>query len=69
MAEYSLMRYWRYVFTPLLTLLIVVGWLVLFMLSPNQLVTGALPDLSEKYRQMLKATAPPSTVGQAVAGV
>jgi hypothetical protein len=43
--RYSLTRYWRYVFVPLVVVLILVAWYTIFTLSPAQLSIGALPKL------------------------
>ncbi len=46
MAEYSLVRYWRYIFAPLVVLVVVVGWFILFNLSALQISVGSLPPAS-----------------------
>jgi hypothetical protein len=46
MAEYSLVRYWRYIFAPLVVIVIVVGWFILFNLSALQTSMGSLPPAS-----------------------
>lgn len=38
------MRYWRYIFVPLVLLLILVGWYTIFSLSQAQLTVGTLPS-------------------------
>lgn len=43
--KYSLSRYWRYVFVPLVVVLIFIAWYVIFNLSPGQLSVGPLPTL------------------------
>lgn len=43
MSEYSLVRYWRYIFAPLVLAVIAFGWYILFNLSTFQLTVGALP--------------------------
>ena len=43
--KYSLVRYWRYVFAPLILILVLMGWYVFFNLSPSQLSVGPLPSL------------------------
>jgi hypothetical protein len=43
--KYSLVRYWRYVFAPLILVLLVMGWYVFFNLPPSQLSVGPLPAL------------------------
>ena len=46
MAEYSLVRYWRYIFTPLVVAVIAFGWFILFNLSSLQVTVGNLPAAS-----------------------
>lgn len=43
--KYSLSRYWRFVFVPLVVVLIFIAWYVIFNLSPTQLAVGSLPKL------------------------
>ena len=43
--KYSLSRYWRYIFVPLVVVLIFIAWYVIFNLSPGQLTVGPLPSL------------------------
>lgn len=44
--KYSLSRYWRFVFVPLVVVLIFIAWYVIFNLSPTQLAIGPLPSIS-----------------------
>ena len=53
--KYSLVRYWRYVFVPLLLFLIVVAWSVIFNLPQVQLSVGKLPKL-ETFTSISAAT-------------
>jgi len=46
MAEYSLVRYWRYIFAPLVVIVIAFGWFILFNLSALQTSMGSLPSVS-----------------------
>lgn len=46
MVEYSLVRYWRYIFAPLVVILVLFGWYILFNLSAVQLTVGSLPPAS-----------------------
>ena len=43
--KYSLSRYWRFVFVPLVIILIFIAWYVIFTLSPAQLAIGPLPSI------------------------
>lgn len=44
--QYTLTRFWRYIFTPLLLLTLVFGWYVIFTLPGSQLTPtlSALPS-------------------------
>ncbi len=65
--KYSLMRYWRYVFVPLVVILIGLAWYVIFIeLSPVQLSVGSLPKLSMDSL-LPAATAPALNAGTAAA--
>ena len=46
MAEYSLVRYWRYIFAPLVVIVVLFGWFILFNLSALQTSMGSLPPAS-----------------------
>ena len=46
MAEYSLVRYWRYIFAPLVVIVVAFGWFILFNLSALQTSVGSLPPAS-----------------------
>lgn len=46
MAEYSLVRYWRYIFAPLVVVVVIFGWFILFNLSALQTSMGGLPSAS-----------------------
>lgn len=61
--RYSLTRYWRYVFVPLVVILIVLAWYVIFTLSPVQLSVGSLPKLDS----LPAATAPALNAAAAAA--
>ncbi len=56
--KYSLVRYWRYVFVPLLLLLLLMGWYVFFNLPPSQLSVGSLPALPADLIAMAAPAAP-----------
>jgi hypothetical protein len=43
--KYSLVRYWRYIFAPLILVLLVMAWYVIFNLPSSQLSVGPLPAL------------------------
>ena len=43
--KYSLVRYWRYIFAPLIVVLILMAWYIIFNLPPSQLSVGPLPAL------------------------
>lgn len=58
--RYSLVKYWRYVFVPLVIVLIMLAWYVIFSLSPVQTSIGALPPLP-------MPTAPPAAAVAAAA--
>jgi hypothetical protein len=46
MAEYTLVRYWRYIFAPLVVIVVAFGWFILFNLSALQTSVGSLPPAS-----------------------
>lgn len=53
--QYSLTRFWRYIFTPLLLLTLAFVWYVIFTMSGIQLSPSISP---------LKVNAPPMNLGQ-----
>jgi hypothetical protein len=55
--KYSLVRYWRYIFAPLVVVAVIVAWYVTFSLSPIQLSVGSLSKVPTPPAMPL-ATAP-----------
>lgn len=45
--QYSLVRFWRYIFTPLLLILIATVWYIVFNISGTQLGIIALPKYED----------------------
>ena len=47
--QYSLVRFWRYIFTPLVLLLLGFVWYVIFNMSGTQLGVGGLTALKNSF--------------------